>query len=223
MLGEVRAAATPLLPVAVLWQCQDMEERKVVVPGALRPLTGQEALGPATVLQFWRWALGDLRMNNARGYLVEFLVAQALRDPSPMRIEWGPWDVQAADGTLVEVRAAGRLQSWAAKRLTTPHWTFRSVRAARVWSDDLADHVEVAPADRVHVWVFALHTAEDPAAYDPLDLSQWEFRVMPHRELLASGQTSAGLSFFDRRGLRAVPYAALAEQVAAARIRNDAA
>ena len=28
---------------------------------------------PVTVLDFWRFALSDLQMNNARGYLAEFL------------------------------------------------------------------------------------------------------------------------------------------------------
>ena len=32
------------------------------------------------------------------------------------------------------------------------------------------------PATRVHVWVFALHIAEDPDHYDPLDIDQWTFR-----------------------------------------------
>ena len=41
------------------------------------------------MLDFWRWALGDLRMNTARGYLVEYLVAQALEDETPVRVEWG--------------------------------------------------------------------------------------------------------------------------------------
>lgn len=190
-------------------------------PRELPPLTGAEALGPGTVLDFWRWALGDLRMNNLRGHLVEFLVAQALGDQSTVRVEWGPWDVQAADGTLVEVKTTGRLQSWTTQKLSMPKWSFKSVKASKVWSHELGDWVEVNPASRVHVWVFALHTAEDPERYDPLDLEQWEFRVLPHRQLLASGQTSAGLSFFDKRGVLPVSYDQLPAAVADARARND--
>ena len=99
-------------------------------------------------------------MNNARGYLVEFLVAQALGDSAPMRVEWGAFDVRAEGGTRVEVKTTGRLQSWTLKRLSTPAWSFKSVRASRVWSEELADYVTVDPYDRVHVWVFALQTAE---------------------------------------------------------------
>jgi hypothetical protein len=198
-----------------------MDANKLVQPAELRPLSGPEALGPTTVLEFWRWALGDLRMNNARGHLVEFLVARALGDTSRVRVEWGSYDVEAADGTLVEVKATARLQSWATKRLSNPSWSFKSVRHGSVWSDDLGDYVDVEPETRVHVWVFALQTAIDPTEYDPLDVGQWEFRVVPHRQLLATGQVSARLSFFDRLEITPVPYSELQEAVMRARMLND--
>jgi hypothetical protein len=69
-----------------------MESGSLIQPTELTPLDGSEQLGAATVFDFWKWALGDLRMNNARGYLVEFLVAKALGDPSRVRVEWGPYD-----------------------------------------------------------------------------------------------------------------------------------
>jgi hypothetical protein len=49
-------------------------------------------------------------------------------------------------------------------------------------------------AARVHVWVFALQTCQDPRAYRRLSIDQWEFRVMPHRQLLATRQQSARLA-----------------------------
>ena len=42
----------------------------------------------ASVTDFWRFAMSDLRMNNARGYLAEFLVARALGLADVRRIEW---------------------------------------------------------------------------------------------------------------------------------------
>lgn len=192
-----------------------------IQPGPLEPLNGSEPLLDGTVSDFWRWALSDLRMNIARGYFVEYLVARALGDPAEARIEWGPWDVRAADGTLVEIKSSGRLQSWTTKRLSTPSWSFKSVRTDKVWSDVDGDYRPVDPGTRVHVWIFALQTTEDPAMYRPLDVDQWEFRVMPHRELLAAGQVSARLSFFEARKVPAVRYADLAEAVADARRRND--
>lgn len=193
----------------------------LIRPRDLELLSGDERVGPGTVLEFWRWALGDLRMNNARGYLVEWLVAKALDDRSARRVEWGAWDVEAADGTLVEVKACGRLQSWATKQPTTPRWTFTSVRSRRVWSEAKGEYQPVEPASRVHVWVFALHLEEDPDRYDPLDVTQWEFRAIAHRQLLATDQVSAGLGFFERQRIAPVPYDDLAAAVRAARRHND--
>ena len=52
-------------------------------------LTGEERFGEgASVLDFWRWALGDLRMNTARGFLAEYLVSLAVGSKAPIRIEW---------------------------------------------------------------------------------------------------------------------------------------
>lgn len=194
----------------------------LIHPYELRPLDGSERLGLGTVADFWRWALGDLRMNNARGYLVEYLVARAIGDETPTRIEWGSCDARTADGTLIEIKATGYLQSWVTKKLSTPEWSFKSVRSAQVWSAELGDYVSVDPTERVHVWVFALQTCRDPTRYDPLDVDQWEFRVIPHRQLLAAGQTSARLSFFERRRIRAVGYRDLADAVRDARDANDA-
>jgi hypothetical protein len=200
-----------------------MDDREALIqPTELKPLDGTERVGSATVFDFWRWALGDLRMNNARGYLAEFLVARALGDPSPVREEWASYDVKAADGTLVEVKATGRLQSWVTKRLSTPSWRFASVRASTVWSDELNAEIPIEPENRVHVWIFALHTAVESADYDPGDVTQWEFRVVPHRQLLASEQVSARLSFFDRMQIAPVPYSELRDAVTIARKRNDA-
>ncbi len=65
-----------------------------------RPLLAPSApLAQGTVLDFWRWALGDLRMNTARGYLAEYLVARAVDAKSAHRVEWDAWDVTAGDGT----------------------------------------------------------------------------------------------------------------------------
>ncbi len=193
-----------------------------IEPRELELLTGKERFGSgATVGEFWRWALGDVRMNSARGYLVEFLVAKALGDPSPMRIEWGPYDVRGADGTLVEIKTTGYLQSWTQKRLSTPQWTFPSVFASEVWSPELVATVPVDPESRVHVWVFALQTCKIPAAYNPLDLDQWEFRVVPHRQLIRARQKSGRISFLDGLGVQPVPYEQLPLEVQRARAEND--
>ncbi|WP_157592149.1 hypothetical protein [Solirubrobacter soli] len=199
-----------------------MAERPLVQRAQVKRLEGTEQLGPATVLDFWRWAMGDLQMNTARGLLIEWLIARAVGDPSAFRVEWGPYDVLAADGTKVETKATGLLQGWAMKRQSTPPWTFGAVAADTVWTEELGEYVPVDPQSRVHVWVFALHTATEQEQYDPLDVEPWEFRVMAHRRLLATGQKSAGLATLTKWGLKPVSYAELPEAIADARRDNDA-
>ncbi|WP_277209202.1 hypothetical protein [Isoptericola croceus] len=70
----------------------------------------------ATVMDFWRFAMSDLRMNNVRGYLGEFLVARAL-GAAGNRVEWDAYDVLTPDGVRVEVKVRAHLQAWAQRTI----------------------------------------------------------------------------------------------------------
>lgn len=126
-----------------------------------------------------------------------------------------------AGGTRIEVKAAGYLQSWAQAQPSTPSWTFAAAYADKRWDPVAGAYLPVDPEDRVHVWVFALHTCRDHATYDPLELSQWEFRVAPQRLLHRSGQKSGRLSFFDRLGIAPVPFDGLSDAIARARREHE--
>jgi hypothetical protein len=128
-----------------------------------------------------------------------------------LRQQTAPWSKSRRPaGSRVGRRSASRRRIGA----------FRSVRASRVCSEDIGGYRPVEPSARVHVWVFALHTTTEPARYDPLDVDQWEFRVLPHRRLLASGQVSAGLSFFTRYNVAPVSYSGLPQAVRRARAQT---
>jgi hypothetical protein len=159
-------------------------------------------------------------MNTARGFLAEFLVAQAVAGTAPTRVEWAPHDVEATDGTRIEVKASGYSQSWGGAT-STPLYRFGSVTADKAWNEERGEYLAVEPADRVHVWVFALHEARREDLYDQLDLDSWMFRVVPHAWLLATGQASAGLGFFDRHEIAQIRWGELAEAVHAARVAHD--
>lgn len=117
-------------------------------------LTGTERFDglDASVADFWRFAMSDLRTNNVRGYLAEFLVARAV-GATATRVEWDPWDVTAPDGTRIEVKSSGYLQAWTQEKLSRP--TFR-VAAAYGWDPDTAawstarGRIRVLPAHRDH-------------------------------------------------------------------------
>ena len=116
--------------------------------------------------------MSDLRTNNVRGYLAEFLVARAVGAPGP-RVEWDPSDVTAPDGTRIEVKSSGFLQAWAQKKLSTP--TFQ-VKAAYGW-DAATGSWSPEQVFNADVYVFCLHHVKTHDEYDPLVVSQWSFYV----------------------------------------------
>ncbi len=141
---------------------------------------------------------------------------------APIRVEWAAHDIDTEDGARLEGKASGYLQSWTQAKSSAPSFSFKSVRATKVWDPALGAYCDVDPEERVDAWVFALQTCRKPEAYDPLEDEQWAFRVVPHRQLLRSGQTSAGLAFFDRIGVAPVGFGELAEAVRdACRVNED--
>lgn len=97
----------------------------------LPALTGAEAfIGlNATVQDFWRFALSDLRMNNTRGYLAEFVVAKAVG--ATTRVEWDAYDVLAPSGARIEVESSAYLEVWEQRR---PSRISFSGLTGRTWS-----------------------------------------------------------------------------------------
>jgi hypothetical protein len=186
-----------------------------LTPSELARLDGTErfSVGDASVLDFWRWALGDLRMNTARGYLAEFLVARALCSGDPARIEWAAHDVKGADGTRVEVKSSGYLQSWGQRKRSEPRWGLTGAKLA--WNPTSGSY-ENPPSGRVDVWVFALHACTDRDAYDPLDVGQWRWWAAPSVAVERCGQKTAGISTIQKLAGQPVEWEELASSVALA-------
>jgi hypothetical protein len=142
-----------------------------------------------TVRDFWAWALGDLRLNSTRGMLAQFLVAKALDDPRLRDDGWGNFDVLTPEGIKVEVKSSGYLQSWTQRKLS--RIVFSGLKA-RSW--DAETRYSAEPEFRADVYVFAVHTCQDPAIYDPLALDAWIFYVLPATIVRALGQKTLSLA-----------------------------
>jgi hypothetical protein len=69
---------------------------------------------------------------------------------------------------------------------------------------------------RADVFVFALHACKDPLLYDPLDLDQWEFRVVPANIVEEAHSASVGLSWVKQHAPEVSRWAELKAAVAAA-------
>lgn len=152
---------------------------------------GSERITPTdTVLDFWRWALGDLRLNSTRGLLAQFLVARAVGDARRADDGWGPYDVETPTGLKIEVKASGYLQSWVQTRPSSIRF---SGLITRRW-DAETNQMDAQASVMADVYVFAVHTCQDPSAYDPINFNYWQFYVVSGEVIRSRNQRSMALS-----------------------------
>ena len=166
------------------------EQPDWLTPVPLRPVRGDETLGydsnpgGGTVLDFWRWAFGDLRANDTRGVLAECIVARLLGLPIQTRIPYSTFDLSTPRGRRIEVKAAAYLQAWDQRQLSTI--TFGISRSLPWDARTGYGTVRELHADW---YVFCLQQCRDPEAWDALDLDQWRFFVLPRAIVEGFGRT----------------------------------
>ncbi|MFI6089568.1 hypothetical protein [Streptomyces sp. NPDC051218] len=181
------------------------------------PLSGEEAFKgiDAAVMDFWRFAMSDLRTNTLRGYLAEFLVARAV-GATTNRVEWDAYDVLTPDGIKIEVKAGGYVQAWTQPQASKdPRWAVPQIVPV-----DPATGKYLPPEARgfqADVYVFAVHSVRTHDEYDALDLRQWTFHVLSRPQLMALPRGSKGHALATLRRVReaSVPvgYTTLAEHI----------
>jgi hypothetical protein len=198
----------------VTGQAEDPAE---LTPSLAVPLDGSERfIGlDATVADFWRWAFSDLRDNTTRGILAEFLVAKAVGDERLLRIGWDNFDVRAPDGrdgTAIEVKCSAYLQSWPQKQLSDLMFGRLTGREFDWTLNKYSTDVRV----RADVFVFAVQTQRDPAAYDMLDISQWEFWVAGADTIREQAGKTVGIGWVRKHATGPLPHGGLAEAIRAA-------
>lgn len=187
------------------------------IPAALtggEPFTASGQATGVTVVDFWRWSASDLLGNALRGLVAEYLVAHALGATGQPRQEWAAYDVVTPDGVTVEVKSAAYLQSW---RQAAMSKLIFGIQETRGW-DAATNTYEVAVRRQADVYVFCLLAHQDKATVDPLNLDQWQFYVLPSRQLDAElgPQRSASLNTLIRVGARLSPYPDLGNAVSQA-------
>ena len=134
----------------------------------------------ATLLDFWQWSASDLVSNATRGVLAEYMVSLALEGcPKGIRREWDAYDLKLSEGTKVEVKSAAYLQSW---KQTRPSTILFNVGKRRWW-DAESGMSSAEPSRHANVYVFALLKHTERETLDPLNVSQWDFFVLPTRAL----------------------------------------
>jgi hypothetical protein len=163
------------------------------IPSApLRALLGSEQIELAgdvmpggTVLDFWRWAYGDLRGNTLRGDFAEWLVGLLLGVDLGNRPVWDSFDHSLVEARI-EVKSCGYLQGWS--QTAYSRITFGPLLKL-TWDDKTGLFSPTAQLN-ADWYVFALQTCQNGPDYNPLDLAQWEFYLLPREQLthLRKGQ-----------------------------------
>lgn len=168
-------------------------EREVLATGALP--VGVEALrgfdgANLTILDFWRWALGNLLDNTNRGVLAEWLVGTILGLPMDKpRSGWDRHDLRAPNGLGIEVKACAYLQDWTQKKASTIQ--FSGLRSRNGGADGPLRESATFHSD---YYVFCVQIETDAAKWNALDLAQWRFHLATRAQVEALNQASAGLA-----------------------------
>lgn len=90
----------------------------------------------------------------------------------------------------VEVKSGSCLQSWPTRRHS---WISFGNLSGRSWDERTGQFAD-APTYRADVYVFAVQTAREHWAFDPLDVSQPAFWVAPGAAVEELGHRSLSLS-----------------------------
>ena len=138
-----------------------------------RPFVGGEetSLSGVAILEYWQWAYSGIVGNTDRGNLAEFLVAKALDIATDVRNDWDDFDLTTTDGTKIEVKSAGLVQSWRQTRIYPPRFSIR--KTLPTW-----DYSSITKQRYADVYVFCLLAHIDKETVNPMDVSQWEFYAL---------------------------------------------
>ena len=126
------------------------------------------------LVDFWRWTGSNLLSNTTRGNLAEFLVSKALGVKAGVRATWEEYDLLTPGGVKIEVKSSAYIQVWGQKKYSRP--TF-GIGPSRAWDMEKGRSSEEATRHS-DVYVFCLLDHKDQETLDPMDLSQWAFRVL---------------------------------------------
>jgi hypothetical protein len=134
--------------------------------------------------------------NSHRGDFVEMIVLDALGPEwRHVGLGWNIWDLQRGNGkdrARIQVKQCAARQLWGKTKCMTFqfHWSDRA--PAYVLRDFPKEAVE-KDGWFCELFVVGVHRVEDKDLCDQTDPSQWQFMIVPSREL-KRGQSSMTLS-----------------------------
>lgn len=161
---------------------------------------------------FWQWSSSDLLNNAWRGIVAEYIVAHALGLADGTRVEWDAYDLITPSGVKIEVKSAAYLQTWHQNDYSKIQF---GVQPTLAW-DYTTGKYETEQRRQADVYVFCLLSHKDKSTVDPLDVTQWEFYLLPTatlNERLSPTQAGMSFSILLKMNPTKVFYADLAEKI----------
>lgn len=139
------------------------------------PIRGVRGL---TVADFWAWAYSDLLTPESRNAFAQFVVAAELDVANTARVTW-TGEGLSYRGALLRVRYAGHVAAWDVDvpAREGPRSTSDGKRAKWTREPELVD---LGAEGNANAYVICHAPERDGAALDPLDVSHWEYYVLPH-------------------------------------------
>lgn len=170
---------------------------------------GQDKL-PATVKDFWAWAMSRLIADGPRGDLAEFIVNTALgMDTTIPKKGWGECDI-VYNGTRIEIKCSSVLQAWDRDRPSNPVFSISKTYSCDIGQDGdryvYVGHDDSEPQRRSEIYVFCLFANEDRATADPMALDQWQFFIVPTQLINEVYPNRRTLTLPGMKKLRAEPH-----------------
>ena len=161
--------------------------------------------------EFQNWAFGDSLDNTLRAIIGEFIVLKAVEAEAVVRLNWDGYDILMRDGTKIEVKVSGYLQSWKQNGLSTISFDI-SKKDPWIAKENRSLGHKCRFAD---VWVFAVHREQDRERANPFDTEQWEFLVTSTAWLdkVFNNQKTVRYSILRGNGLEPVGFEALVQAV----------
>ena len=161
--------------------------------------------------EFQSWAFGDALENTFRGIVGEFIVLKAVESQAIHRLNWDGFDIKMTDGTKIEVKVSGYVQSWNQGK---PSVIGFDIKEKDPWIASEARYLgqKCRYAD---IWVFAIHREQDRSLANPFDTDQWEFLVTSTKWLyeVFGKQKEVRFSVLKSKGLKPVEFSALAQEI----------
>lgn len=90
------------------------------------------------------------------------------------REEWDAYDLVTKNGLKIEIKSSSYLQSWDQSELSK---IIFGIQPTTVWDNDNKRSNEAKR--QADIYVFCILSHKDKTTVNPLDLSQWDFYILP--------------------------------------------